>query len=71
MRDLCNNKNVSKLHHMSNFLDDISRQPCKKHMSDSHIVLKSPDLSCETYRSINSPDGSTYCVTSQNNLKNM
>ena len=50
MRNLCNNKNVSKLPHLSKFLDDISRQPCRKHIiSDGHIVLKSPDLSFETY----------------------
>ena len=69
MRNRCNNKNVSKLPHLSKFLDDISRQPCKKHMSDSHTVLKSPALSCETY--LSTPQMVARTVTSQNNLKNM
>ena len=66
MRNLCNNKKVSKLPYLSKFLDDISRQPCKKHMSDSHIVLKSPDLSCETY--LSTPQMVVRTVTSQNNV---
>ena len=37
-------------------------------MSDSHIVLKSPDLSCETY--LSTPQMVARTVTSQNNLKN-
>ena len=38
-------------------------------MSDSHIVLKSPDLSCETY--LSTPQMVAHTVTSQNNLKNL
>ena len=38
MRNLCNNKNVSKLPHLSKFLDDISGQPCKKHIHTSTTV---------------------------------
>ena len=53
------------------FVDDLSQQLCKKHMADSHIVLKSPDLSCETYRSINSQIMVAHTVTGQNNLKNI
>ena len=39
MRNLCNNKKVSKLPHLSIFFDDISQQTCKKHMSDSHVLF--------------------------------
>ena len=67
MRNLCNNKKVSKLPHLSNFVDDLSHQLCKKHISDSHIVLKS-DLSCETYLTTQMV---AHTVTSQNNLKNL
>ena len=35
MRNLCNNQNVSKLPHLSKFLNDISGQPCKKHIHTS------------------------------------
>ena len=69
MRNLCNNKKVSKLPHLSKFVDDLSQQSCKKHMSDRYIVLKSPDLSCETYLSTSQMVART--VTSQNNLKNL
>ena len=65
LRNLCNNKKVSKLPHLSKFVDDLSQQSCYKLMSDSHIVLKSPDLSCET------PQMVAHTVTSQNNLKNL
>ena len=69
MRNLCNNKKVSKLPHLSKFVDDLSQQSCKKDMSDRHIVLKSPDLSCETY--LSTPQMVASTVTSQHNLKNM
>ena len=38
-------------------------------MSDSHVVLKSPDLSCDTY--LSTPQIVAHAVTSQNNLKNL
>ena len=38
-------------------------------MSDSHIVLKSSDLSCDTY--LSTPQMVARTVTSQNNLKNL
>ena len=65
----CNNKKVSKLPHLSKFVDDLSQQSCYKLMSDSHIVLKSPDLSCETY--LSTPQMVAHTVTSQNKLKNL
>ena len=71
MRNLCNNKKVSKLPHLSKFVDDLSQQSCYKLMSDSHIVLKSPDLSCETYLSTPQMIVGLHTVTSQNNLKNL
>ena len=69
MRNLCNNKKVSKLPRLSKFADDLSQQSCKKHISDSHIVLNSPDLSCETY--LSTPQMVAHTVTNQNNLKNL
>ena len=38
-------------------------------MSDSHIVLKSPDPSCETF--LSTPQMVARTVTSENNLKNL
>ena len=60
---------MSKLPHLLKFVDDLSQQLCKKHMSDSHIVLKSPALSCETF--LSTPQMVARTVTSQNNLKNL
>ena len=68
-RRISRNKKVSKLPHLSKFVDDISRQLCKKHISDSHIVLKSLDLSCAAYLSTTQMVAGS--VTSQNNLKNL
>ena len=39
LRNLSNNKKVSKLPRLSKFADDLSQQSCKKHISDSHIFL--------------------------------
>ena len=60
---------VSKLPHLSKFVDYLSKHSCKKHMSDSHVVLTSPDLSCKTY--LLTPQMVASTVTSQNNLKNL
>ena len=61
MRNLYHNKNGVKV--------TPPWHTCKKHMSDTHIVLKSPDLYCDTY--LSTPQMVARSVTSQNNLKNM
>ena len=60
---------MSKLPHLSKFVDDLSQPSCQKNISDSHIVLKSPDLSCETY--LSTPQRVARTVTSQNNVKKL
>ena len=39
LRNLCNNKKVSKFPRLSKFADDLSQQSCKKHISDSHVLF--------------------------------
>ena len=38
MRNLCNIKKLSKLPHLSKFVDDLSQQSCKKHICQTAIL---------------------------------